>query len=127
MRAGWAVLLLSRPDRLLRAGGAEPRPAAVAVVRVLGTRHLLQAAITAGLATPTVLSLGALADTAHACSCVALAAGSARWRRVALADALIEAGFAAAGWSNRRRATNLGQAGPHRDPGGTTPTPRSRA
>ncbi|WP_212996563.1 hypothetical protein [Winogradskya consettensis] len=95
VRAGWAVVLLTLPGHLLRAGGGGPVPAtAVAVARALGLRHLAQAALSAG---PTTVRLGALADTVHAGSCVGFALGSPRWRRVALADALIETGFAAAG------------------------------
>ena len=102
LRAGWALVLLTLPEQLLRAGGAGPVPAAaVAVVRVLGARHLLQAAVSAGVPSRSVAGLGALADLTHAGSCVALAIGSRRWRRAALADAVIEAGFAAAGWSCR--------------------------
>ena len=102
LRAGWAVILLGFPERLLRAGGGEPVPAAaVAAVRVLGVRHLLQAGASAALPTGSVAGLGALLDAAHAGSVVALALGSPRWRRVALADALIETGFAAAGWRSR--------------------------
>jgi hypothetical protein len=104
VRAGWAVILLARPERLLRAGGGGPvPPAAVAAVRVLGVRHLLQAGASAGPATGSVAGLGALVDMAHAGSCVGLAIVSPRWRRAALADALVEAGFAAAGWSSRSR------------------------
>jgi hypothetical protein len=104
VRAGWAVILLVLPERLLRAGGGGPVPAAaIAAVRVLGVRHLLQAGASAALPTGSVAGLGALVDATHAGSCVVLAAGSSRWRRVALADVLIEAGFAASGWSSRSR------------------------
>jgi hypothetical protein len=102
VRAGWGLILLTRPEQLLRAHGGGPvPPAAIAAVRVLGVRHLLQAGASAVLATGSVAGLGALVDMAHAGSVVALAAGSSRWRRAALTDALIEAGFAASGWSNR--------------------------
>ena len=104
LRAGWAGALLVVPGLLLRAGNQAPVPAAaVAVARVLGVRHLLQAA--AGVLAPTgsVAGLGAVVDTLHASSCVAFAAGSPRWRRVALLDAAVETGFAAAGWSASSR------------------------
>jgi hypothetical protein len=93
--------LLALPEPLLRAGGGSVSPAAVAAVRVLGVRHLVQAGASAGRPRRSVAGLGALVDTMHAGSCVALAVGSARWRRVASVDALVEAGFAAAGWSCR--------------------------
>jgi hypothetical protein len=108
VRAGWAVILLALPQRLLRADGGGPVPAvAVAAVRVLGVRHLLQAGASAVLPTGSIAGLGALVDTVHAGSCVGLAAGSSRWRRVALVDVLIEAGFAASGWSSRSRPVSV--------------------
>jgi hypothetical protein len=104
VRAGWAIILLTMPERLLRAGGGGPVPAAaVAAVRVLGVRHLLQACASAALPTGSVAGLGALVDTAHAGSCVGIAAGSPRWRRAALVDVLVETGFAVVGWSSRSR------------------------
>ena len=104
VRAGWAVILLTMPERLLRADGGGPvPPAAVAAVRVLGVRHLLQAGASAVLPTGSVAGLGALVDMVHAGSCVGLAVGSPRWRGVALADVLVEAGFAVSGWSSRTR------------------------
>ena len=104
VRAGWAVILLAMPERLLRMDGAGPVPAAAVVAaRALGLRHLLQAGASTVLGTRPVAGLGALVDTVHAASCAGLAVGSPRWRRVALADLLIEAGFAASGWSSRPR------------------------
>ncbi|MFI5933980.1 hypothetical protein [Actinoplanes sp. NPDC051494] len=100
MRIGWAVVLVTMPERLLRAAGGGPvPPAAVAVVRALGVRHLLQAGASV---VPGTGTLSALADTVHAASCAGFAAGSPRWRRVALADAVVEAGFAVAGWRAHR-------------------------
>jgi hypothetical protein len=99
-RAGWAGVLLVVPEVVLRAGGPGPVPAAaVTVARVLAARHLLQAAASALTPTGPVAGLGAVVDTLHAGSCVALAAMSPRWRRAALLDAAVEAGFAAAGWA----------------------------
>jgi len=105
------------PERLLGADGRTPVTAtAVAFARVLGLRHLLQASATALAPTGPVSGLGAALDTLHAGSCVGLAALSPRWRRAALLDAVIETGFAAAGWSSsapppgaRRRVRRLGR------------------
>ncbi|MFB9358473.1 hypothetical protein [Actinoplanes nipponensis] len=98
VRAGWAAALLLVPHRLLRAAGPAPVPAAaVAVARVLGARHLLQAAAGAWAPAGPVTRLGAVVDILHTGSCVAFAAVSPRWRRAALLDALVEAGFAVAG------------------------------
>lgn len=100
-RAVWAGALLVAPERILiAAAGRVPVPAeAVAVARVLGVRHLLQAAAGALAGTSSVAGLGAAVDTVHTASCAGLAAVSPRWRRVALADAVVEGSLAATGWA----------------------------
>jgi hypothetical protein len=96
------------------------------VARVLGARHLLQSAATAGvlsgvLPVPgvmpaaaqqagaataawsarmrpgTVVLAGSAVDALHAASMIGLAAVCLRYRRAAAADGLLEAGFAAFG------------------------------
>lgn len=105
VRAGWAGLLLVVPERLLGMAGPAPvPPAAVATVRVLGVRHLVQAAVSAVAPNAPVAGAGAVVDALHTATCAGLAALSPRWRRVALLDAAIEAGFAAAGWIGSNRA-----------------------
>lgn len=99
-RAAWGGVLLFAPGQLLRVGGpgfATPR--AVAVARVLGARHVAQAAVTALTPTPAVAALGAVVDGLHAGGNVVIAAASARWRRTAAIDAAIAAAFAATGWA----------------------------
>lgn len=106
-RAGWGCVLLLVPDRVLGAGGRRPIPAAaIAVARVLGARQLVQSAVTAAVPTGSVAGLGALVDALHAGTNVGLAALSPRWRRTALTDAVIAAGFAAFGWSCRSRTAD---------------------
>ena len=103
-RAGWACVLLLVPDKVLRIGGRPPIPAAaIAIARVLGARQLIQAAVTAVAPTGPVAGLGALVDALHAGTNVGIAALSPRWRRTALTDAAIAAGFAASGWTGRSR------------------------
>jgi hypothetical protein len=103
VRAGWAVVLLVAPERVLRAGGeGAVTPAAVAAARVLGARHLVQAGVNAATGGGAVAALGAVVDALHATSCVGLAAVSPRWRRIAALDAVVEAGFAAADFAGRR-------------------------
>jgi hypothetical protein len=105
LRAGWGGALLLVPRRLLNAAGYRPAPAgAVLVLRVLGARHLAQAAAGGVAARESFAALGAVVDTLHSGTCVGLAAGSGRWRRAALLDAAVEAGFAAAGWRCRPRS-----------------------
>jgi hypothetical protein len=97
VRAGWAGALLLVPAQSLRAGGRAPA-SAVAVARILGLRHLAQAAASALAPTAPVAGLGAVIDTLHTGTCIGLAVMSPRWRRVALLDAAVETGFAASGW-----------------------------
>ncbi len=69
------------------------------VAQLLGTRHLVQAAITAVVPVSSVFGLGAAVDAAHAGSMLLLAAADPVARTAALTDALAEMAFAAAGWS----------------------------
>jgi hypothetical protein len=102
VRAGYggALLLLPGPAIRLCTG----RPAghrAQNVARLLGARHLVQAAVTAGSGpSAESLGIGAAVDLTHAASMAALALADRRVRRVTLTDALIETAFAAAGLSS---------------------------
>ena len=83
------------------------------VVRVLGARHVAQAALTGRGPTRAVLWLGAEVDAAHAASMVGVAVCSRRYRRAALGDAAVAGTLAVAGaWA----AMNL-----RADPVATTP------
>ncbi len=114
-RAGYGGLLLGAPRRMIGACTAVPAgPRAVGVARVLGARHLLQAALTAGALSPrvlpgevtpnTALLAGSAVDTAHAISMIGLALARRPLRRAALTDAVLEAGFAAFGMMIARHA-----------------------
>ena len=82
-------------------------PRALGVVRVLGARHLLQAALTAGVLSARgpseeippgqALLAGSGVDTVHAASMLGLALAHRPLRRAALADALLESSLAAFG------------------------------
>jgi len=78
------------------------------VTRLLGIRHLIQAAVTAAAPNAVVLTIGAQVDLAHAASMVALAAASPPLRRAGLADGLIAAMFAAAGTAGARARRQAG-------------------
>ena len=67
------------------------------VIRALGIRQVSQALVMGAQPSAAVLLLGAEVDAAHAASMVALALFSRRWRRAALADAVIASLFALAG------------------------------
>jgi hypothetical protein len=94
LRAGWGLALLAAPDVVVsRVGAASPDPRTRAVARVLGARHLLQAALTIAAPSRRVLRWGGFADLAHASTDLALAAQDARYRRAALIDACIATSF----------------------------------
>ncbi len=110
MRAVYGALLLLAPRRALRpvavAGSGTP---AAGVVRVLGARHLLQAAAVRPSHRTAVVA-GITVDVLHAASMLLLAAAGHE-RRAALASAAIAAGLAAdeALWLREDRAsTNRG-------------------
>jgi hypothetical protein len=107
-RACYGGLLLAAPRRVLTvctSGQASPR--ALGVVRLLGARHLLQAALTAGVLSARgpseeipparALLAGSGVDTAHAASMIGLALARRPLRRAALADALLASSLAAFG------------------------------
>ncbi len=95
--------LLLRPAAVAaRIDGAGADGRTVAVVRVLGARHLLQGL--AGLAVPgrTSAVVGAAVDGVHAASMVGLAVLDREHRRGAAVSAGVALGFAVAGgWAGR--------------------------
>jgi hypothetical protein len=80
------------------ATGRFPHRRARRVAQLLGTRHLLQAAVTGAVPVPDMFALGAEVDAVHATSMRVLAADRAA-RPAAILDALAEAAFAAIGFS----------------------------
>lgn len=100
VRLGWGLVLLTAPDRVGRALGAPPGPATRRLARVLGARHVVQAAVE--LATwPRWSVAGAAVDGAHAATGL-VAGADPRWRRPALLDAAVAAGLAGAGLAGHR-------------------------
>ena len=102
VRACYGAALLLAPGSLLRLCTGYPADSRIQLTaRVLGTRHVIQAALTAGAGTglPGAGRPGASAavDLVHASSMAGLAAASPRLRRTALTDALLETALAAAG------------------------------
>lgn len=63
------------------------------VLRLLATRHLVQAAVEAWRG-PTVVRAGAAVIAVHACTAMAFGMADRRWRRPSLIDAAVAAGFA---------------------------------
>jgi hypothetical protein len=99
VRACYGAALLLAPGPLIRICTGYPADSRVQLTaRVLGTRHLIQAALTAGAGPGTGrLVASAAVDLVHASSMAGLAAASPRLRRTALTDALLETALAAAG------------------------------
>jgi hypothetical protein len=95
---GAALVLVPGPAIHL-ATGRLPSRRACRVARVLGARHLIQAALTAAAPGREGLALGGQVDAVHSASMLLLAVVSRTQRRPAVTDALTEAAFAAAGFS----------------------------
>jgi hypothetical protein len=94
-RTGWGGLLVAAPGRVFTTVAGRPATTRDRwMLRVLGTRHLAQAAITATRPTPAVRVFGAAVDLLHAATCAGAAAFLPRWRRPGLVDGVAAAGFA---------------------------------
>jgi hypothetical protein len=97
-RASLGLVELVAPTAALRVGGSgDADPRSVAVARVLGARHLLQAVITAARPTRGTRRLGVAVDAAHGASMLALAAVSRPHRRAALCSAATATALATGG------------------------------
>lgn len=95
-RAGYGLALLCAPGLLIGAAtGHAASSRAKGVARLLGARHLAQAALCGAFPARGLLAAGAAADGLHAASMLALACSDAGVRTAVLADAGIEALFAA--------------------------------
>ena len=103
VRACYGAALLLAPGPLIRICTGYPADSRVRLTaRVLGVRHLIQAALTAGAGPGSGPGAGGLAasaaiDLVHAASMAGLAAASRPMRRTALTDAMLETALAAAG------------------------------
>lgn len=94
VRASWGALLLLRPDTGLDAlDTTEP---ARAVIRILGARHLAELALELRHG-PAWRRAGGVVDAIHAVTALGFAGLDHRWRRAAVTDAIVAAGFAVVG------------------------------
>lgn len=112
-RAGYGAVLLLAPGRVLsRLAGTALDRTTVRVARVLGVRHLVQAA--ALLRHPRWRPAGAAVDAAHAASMVALARWARRplHRRLAAGNARSAGMLAAAEVAVGLRDAQAGSLGP---------------
>ncbi|GAB3809255.1 hypothetical protein [Micromonospora zhanjiangensis] len=96
-RAVWGVLLIVAPGAVLRAAGSADRRVARNTMRVLGARHVAQAALSGLRPRRTTVAVGALVDALHAASDVAIAAVDPRYRRIATIDAVVTAAWSGLG------------------------------
>lgn len=104
VRGAYGVALCCVPGPLIRLASGQPGDSrARAVARLLGARHLAQAALTAARPSREILVLGAEVDLLHAASMLALAMEDAPRRRLGLTDGLVAAAFAADGLVAARR------------------------
>jgi hypothetical protein len=87
--------LLLAPGRLLRGIGDPAGPRARLVARVLGARHLGQAALLATVGGRVVARLGAAVDALHGASMIALALAARRHRGAAMSSGAVAAALAA--------------------------------
>jgi hypothetical protein len=96
-RAGYGAALLCAPGPMIGVvTGKPPSRRARRVARVLGVRHLIQAAVTAFNPGPEVVALGVVVDLLHAASMFAFAAVVPDLRDAELADALAATALAVA-------------------------------
>jgi hypothetical protein len=96
-RAGYGAALLCAPGPMIGVvTGKPPSRRARRVARVLGVRHLIQAAVTAFNPGPEVVALGVVVDLLHAASMFAFAAVVPDLRDAELVDALAATALAVA-------------------------------
>jgi hypothetical protein len=87
IRAAYGAVLVSAPGTVLNLfGGPAEDDRARVVARVLGARHILQAAVTRRGRFPR---LGAMVDSLHAASMFGLAALGSDYRTAALVDGAV--------------------------------------
>lgn len=103
-RAAWGAALLLAPGPVLRhVHGLTVDRRSTGVARVLGARHLAQAAVAWWAPVPLVSAIGVLADSAHALTALGLAVVDPHRRRAGALDAVIASGWAASGVRELRR------------------------
>jgi hypothetical protein len=97
-RAGYGLALLCVPGSMITAMTGEPASnRSRAVARVLGARHLAQAAVCGMVPIRALIRAGAAADGLHAASMLTLAGVEPGLRRTLLADTAIAATLASVG------------------------------
>lgn len=104
-RAVWGLAAVCAPATLVRlVAGAPADHRAVVVTRILGARHLVQAAGSGLAPGSAVLAVGTWVDGLHCLTALGLALVDRRRARAALVDAAIAASFGLASRRDARRA-----------------------
>lgn len=122
VRVSWGAMLLCAPEVILAGLGHRPQRSAVVILRVLGVRHLAQAAITMAMPTSAVIRAGAAADALHGASAAICAVAAPRWRRAAAADTAVALALSVADRSTARQHSDRRAA---RKPRGAQSGPRA--
>ena len=105
IRIGYGSMLLLAPRTVLRdLPHRRIDPAARAVARLLGVRHLLEATALDGPRGSGWILVGAAADTMHSATMTALAIWRPERRLLASTSALVSGALATAGIAEARRA-----------------------
>ena len=94
VRGAWGAALLAAPRPLVRhVHGAPVTDLSVRVLRVLGARHLLQAALVTARPSHRVLVVTAAVDLSHGVSMVPLALGGGRYARAGAIETAVAAAW----------------------------------
>ncbi len=110
-RAAWGVALLSRPRWVLtRVHRVRIDRPSLVIARILGARHLAQAALSGAAPTPAVLAMGVWVDGVHALTAVGLAVADRSRARAGLVDAGIALTWATFGRLDLDRPSRQGPA-----------------
>jgi hypothetical protein len=100
LRIGWGAALLIAPGTVLRLfGGADEGVAPRRIMRVLGARHVVQAAAERA-GGRQAREIGTLVDLLHAGTSVGFGLANRRWRRAAWSDAAVTLVFVVLGATN---------------------------
>ncbi|EMA38128.1 hypothetical protein [Halococcus hamelinensis] len=103
-RCVYGALLVVASGPIVERVTGERSSRAVAVGRLLGARHVLQALTVGRTHTDGWRTAGTCIDALHALSMVFLAGYSATSRRLATFDAVMASAWAASGWLSQRRS-----------------------
>ena len=104
LRGAWGAALLVAPDRILSiVHGLQVDTQSRVVVRILGARHLTQAALSGFRPSPEVLAMGVWVDTVHALTALGFALVDRARARAGLTDTAIAGLWATAGYHDLTR------------------------